>query len=134
MMNIPTLIGAIIGCYYGGWFSDKFVEWYARRNNNVFEAEHRLWLMYPAAFIGSAGLMLFGIGTDMGMNWPAPYVGLGMIGFGWGCAGDLSLAYLQDAYPEMVLEGMVGVSVINNSIGCIFTFCAGKSFLTSQHL
>ncbi|CAL5872029.1 uncharacterized protein PFLUO_LOCUS6286 [Penicillium psychrofluorescens] len=125
MMNIPTLIGAIIGCCYGGWFSDKFVEWYARRNNNLFEAEYRLWLMYPAAFIGSAGLILFGIGTDLGMNWPAPYVGLGMIGFGWGCAGDLSLAYLQDAYPEMVLEGMVGVSVINNSIGCIFTFCAG---------
>lgn len=139
-MNIPTLIGAIIGCIYGGWFSDKFVEWMARRNNNIFEAEHRLWLMYPAAFIGSAGLMLFGIGTDKHMNWPWPYIGLGMIGFGWGCAGDLSLAYLQDAYPEMVLEGMVGVSVINNSIGCIFTFCTGKltprvlrcSFLTNK--
>lgn len=127
-MNIPTLIGAIIGCVYGGWFSDFFVEWMAKRNNNIFEAEHRLWLMYPAAFIGSAGLMLFGIGTDMGMRWPAPYVGLGFIGFGWGCAGDLSLAYLQDAYPEMILEGMVGVSVINNSIGCIFTFVTGQLF------
>lgn len=125
MMNIPTLIGAIIGCIYGGWFSDKFTEWMARRNNNIFEAEYRLWLMYPAAFIGSAGLMVFGIGTQMGMSWPGPYIGLGMIGFGWGCAGDLSLAYVQDAYPEIILEGMVCVSVINNSIGCIFTFCTG---------
>lgn len=32
------------------------------------------------------------------------------------------MAYLMDAYPAMVLEGMVGVSVINNTVGCIFTF------------
>lgn len=128
IMNVPTLIGAIIGCIYGGWFSDKFTEWMARRNHNIFEAEHRLWLMIPAAFIGSAGLIILGIGTEQGWNWPGPYIGLGMIGFGWGCAGDLSLAYLQDAYPEIIMEGMVCVSVINNSIGCIFTFCTGTCF------
>jgi len=31
---------------------------------------------------------------------------------------------LMDAYPKMVLEGMVGVAVINNSIACILTFTA----------
>ncbi len=56
-----------------------------------------------------------------------PYVGLGMIGFGWGCAGDLSLAYLMDCYPEMILEGMVGVAVINNTLACVFTFTASES-------
>lgn len=50
-----------------------------------------------------------------------------MIGFGWGCAGDLSMAYLMDAYPDMVLEGMVGVATINNSLACIFTFVCSKS-------
>ncbi|RAO67715.1 uncharacterized protein BHQ10_003727 [Talaromyces amestolkiae] len=124
IMNVPTLIGALIGCIYGGWFSDYFVLWMARRNNNIFEAEQRLWLMFPVALIAPAGLMLFGIGSDRGWSWPWPYVGLGFIGFGWGCAGDLSMAYLMDAYPDMVLEGMVGVSVINNTIGCIFTFSA----------
>ena len=70
--------------------------------------------------------MLFGIGSAKGMPWPAPYVGLGMIGFGWGCAGDLSMAYLVDCYPDMVLEGMVGVAVINNSLAAIFTFTTSK--------
>jgi MFS family permease len=125
IMNVPTLIGALLGCIYGGWFSDFFVLWMAKRNNGIFEAEMRLWLLLPVAFIGPTGLMLFGIGSDKGWNWPWPYVGLGFIGFGWGCAGDLSMAYLMDAYPDMVLEGMVGVSVINNTIGCIFTFSAG---------
>ena len=32
------------------------------------------------------------------------------------------MSYLMAAYPEMVIEGMIGVSLINNSIGCIFTF------------
>ncbi|KKK26314.1 hypothetical protein ARAM_001558 [Aspergillus rambellii] len=133
IMTVPTLIGSCIGCIYGGWFSDYFVEWMARRNHGVVEAEQRLWLMLPVALIGPAGLMLFGIGTDRGWNWPLPYLGLGFVGFGWGCAGDLSMAYLMDAYPDMVLEGMVGVSVINNTIGCIFTFSA-QYWLEAQSL
>lgn len=122
IMCLPTLIGAVIGCVYGGWFSDVFVRWMAKRNDGISEAEHRLWLMYPPALISPVGLILFGIGTDRVWPWPVPYVALGFIGFGWGCAGDLSMAYLMDAYPEVVLEGMVGVSVINNSLACIFTF------------
>ncbi|KAK6383554.1 Major facilitator superfamily transporter [Exophiala oligosperma] len=123
-MNIPCLIGAVIGCFYGGWASDKFVMWMAKRNGGIMEAEQRLWLLFPTACIFPVGLWLFGIGTAHGWAWPAPYVGLGFIGFGWGCAGDLSMAYLMDAYPEMVLEGMVGVATINNSIALIFTFTA----------
>ncbi|OQO00071.1 hypothetical protein B0A48_14274 [Cryoendolithus antarcticus] len=122
IMNVPTLIGAIIGCVYGGWFSDYFMQWMAKRRGGISEAEDRLWLMLPSGLVNPAGLMLFGIGSGKGWSWPAPYVGLAMIGFGWGCAGDLGMAYLMDAYPEMVLEGMVGVAVINNTLACIFTF------------
>ncbi|KZP31666.1 MFS multidrug transporter-like protein [Athelia psychrophila] len=131
IMNVPCAIGALIGCIYGGYFSDVFVKWMAKRRGGVAEAEDRLWLMFPAAIISPAGLILFGIGTNNGWAWPVPYVGLGFIGFGWGCAGDLSMAYLMDAYPDMVLEGMVAVAVINNTMGCIFTF-ATSSWLAAQ--
>ena len=57
-----------------------------------------------------------------GLSWPVPYVGLGLIGFDWGCAGIMSMWYLIDCYPGMVLEGMVKVSIMNNTIGCVFTF------------
>jgi MFS family permease len=131
LMNLPCLIGAVLGCFYGGYFSDLFMIWMAKRNGGIREAEHRLWFLFPLAIIGPLGMLLFGIGTGQGWAWPAPYVGLGLIGFGWGCTGDLSMAYLMDAYPEMVLEGMVGVSVINNSIACILTFTASM-WLDSQ--
>lgn len=74
--------------------------------------------------------MLFGIGSGDGWQWskgnPGAYIGLGLIGFGWGCAGDLSMAYLMDAYPDTILEGMVGVAVINNTLAMIFTFTCSK--------
>lgn len=121
-MNIPTTIGAIIGCLVAGWGSDWFTLWYTRRKGGIMEAECRLWLMILPTIVFPTGMWLFGIGSGMGWSWPVPYVGLGFIGFGYGCAGDLSMAYLVDAYPEMVLEGMVGVAVINNTIGMIFSF------------
>ncbi|KAI8717623.1 hypothetical protein NCS52_00838800 [Fusarium sp. LHS14.1] len=121
-MNIPCLIGSIIGCFYGGYCSDKFILWMAKRNKGIMEAEFRLYLMVLCVVIFPLGMWLFGIGSAKGWSWPVPYVALGFIGFGYGCAGDLSITYLADSYPDMVLEGMVGVAVINNSIATIFTF------------
>ncbi|EPS45420.1 hypothetical protein H072_598 [Dactylellina haptotyla CBS 200.50] len=122
LMNVPCLIGAIIGCMYAGPLSDWFVIWMAKRNNGVKEAEYRLYLALANLIISPAGLLIFGIGSARGWYWPRPYVGLGFIGFGWGCAGDVAMAYLVDCYPDMVIEGMVGVAVINNTLGMIFTF------------
>lgn len=41
------------------------------------------------------------------------------------------MAYLMDAYPEMVLEGMVGVAVINNTLAMVLTFTASKYYCPS---
>ncbi|KAH6884214.1 major facilitator superfamily domain-containing protein [Thelonectria olida] len=123
-MNLPCLIGSVIGCYYGGWCSDKFQLWMTRRNKGIMEAEFRLYLMFLCVLVFPAGMLLFGIGSAKGWSWPVPYVGLGFIGFGYGCAGDLSLTYLADSYPETVLEGMVAVAVINNTLAMLFTFVA----------
>ncbi|KAK2039698.1 major facilitator superfamily transporter [Colletotrichum somersetense] len=123
-MNLPTLIGSLVGCVYGGYGSDWFMLWMTKRNGGVMEAEFRLYLMALCAVVFPAGMWIFGIGSARGWEWPLPYVGLGFIGFGYGCAGDLSLSYLADSFPDMVLEGMVGVAVINNTIAMLFTFVA----------
>lgn len=123
-MNLPCLIGSVIGCFYGGYCSDKFLLWMSRRNKGIMEAEFRLYLMFLCVIIFPTGMWLFGIGSAKGWDWPVPYVGLGFIGFGYGCAGDLSITYLADSYPDMVLEGMVGVAVINNTLAMLFTFVA----------
>lgn len=126
IMAVPCLIGLLVGIIYASFFAEHFVVWMARKNRDILEAEHRLWLILPASVIGSLGLLLFGIGSERGWNWSIPYFGLGCIGFTWGCAGDISLSYMQQAYPEAILECMVGVAVINNVFGCSLTFAAGE--------
>ncbi|WBW72464.1 transmembrane transporter [Schizosaccharomyces osmophilus] len=130
IMNVPLIIGATIGCFYAGYLGDYIVIWFAKRNKGVKEAEMRLWMMILPCIINPLGLFLFGIGTARHWHWAPTYVGLGCIGFGWGCAGDTAMAYLMDAYPGMVLEGMVAVSVINNTFGYVFTF-ACQSWIDS---
>jgi len=119
---VPTLIGALVGCVYGGWFSDVFVRWRAsRRPGGVSEAEDRLWLLLLSAVVSPVGRVLSGVASDRGWNWLLLYVELSFIRYVWGSAGDLSMAYLSDCYPDIVLEGMVGVAVINNTLACIPT-------------
>ena len=123
LMNIPCLIGSVIGCLYAGILSDKFVLWMARRRNGIQEAEDYLYFLVGVFIACPIGLMVFAAGTDQLWGWRVTYVvGLSFLGFSFGCSGDIAMSYLMAAYPEMVIEGMIGVSLINNSIGCIFTF------------
>ncbi|GMG23342.1 unnamed protein product [Ambrosiozyma monospora] len=123
MMNIPCVIGALLGCIYAGSLSDKFVIWLAKRRGGVQEAEDYLWFLFSLCVICPVGLIIFAIGTDRAWSWKVTYtLGLGFLGFSFGCAGDIAMAYLMAAYPEMVLEGMIGVACINNGISCVFTF------------
>lgn len=122
LMNVPCLIGAIIGCVYAGIISDWFSIWMAKRNGGIQEAEFRLWFLFIPGVICPIGLIMFAVGTDQIWHWVPTYIGLGFIGLGFGASGDVSMSYLMDAYPEMVIEMMCGVAVINNMCGCIFTF------------
>ncbi|VEU20252.1 DEKNAAC101185 [Brettanomyces naardenensis] len=123
LMNVPCAIGAFIGCLYAGWFSDQVVFRLAKRRGGIHEAEDYLWMLITILIVDPIGLMIFAVGTDRQWSWKITYtIGLGFIGFSFGCAGDIAMSYLMSSYPEMILEGMIGVSLINNGIGCIFTF------------
>lgn len=128
LMNVATLIGAVIGCFVSGIISDKHVLWLAKRNDGLYEPEYRLWLLFITLIISPIGLIMFGVGSSKGGEWPVwvVYGGLAFIGFGFGSVGDTAMSYLMDAYPEIVIQGMVGVSIINNTLACIFTFTCSK--------
>ena len=122
VMNVATLIGAVIGCIMSGYLSDKHVVWIAKRHGGLMEPEYRLYLLFITLIISPVGLIMFGVGADKEWPWQCIYVGLGFIGFGWGSIGDTAMSYLMDAYPDIVIQGMVGVSIINNTLACVFTF------------
>ncbi|KAH3672318.1 hypothetical protein WICMUC_004289 [Wickerhamomyces mucosus] len=121
VMNVPCVIGAIFGCVYAGTISDYIVLWMARRNNGILEAEFRLYFAFISAVVGSVGLLMFGIGAQRDLPRGVIYMGLGFIGFTYGSAGDIALGYVMEG-SDLILESMVCVSIINNTISCIFTF------------
>lgn len=61
LLNLPTLIGCVLGGFFGGHLSDYSIKWLARRNGGLYEPEMRLWLAFPSILIAPAGYFMFGI-------------------------------------------------------------------------
>jgi hypothetical protein len=59
-------LGGFTGTLLATLTAPPLIDWLivrlAKRNEGIFEPEMRLWMMFPAAAINSAGLMLSGIG------------------------------------------------------------------------
>lgn len=124
LMMMPNLIGAAIGTAYSTLLANSFVQWFARRKNGLSEAESRLWLMLPVLVIYPLGIIIFGLSTEYHWNWPPAYFGLGCVGFGLGAAGEISISYMVDCYPGMILEGMVGLVSIYTTLGLAIAYAA----------
>ena len=58
LINIPGIIGTIIGGYCGGGLTDKLVEKLARRNGGIFEPEMRLVGLIIPTLVLPAGLLM----------------------------------------------------------------------------
>lgn len=122
LMNIPCIIGSVVGCLYAGSMTDYFILWVARKNNGIVESEFRLYFAFLSGTIGAIGLLMFGFGISRNLNWRVFYIGLGFISYMFSSSNNLAMLYVMDTYRELILETLVGVAFINNIIGCIFTF------------
>ena len=121
LMNIPCLIGAIIGCFLQVLFQiiSRYI-WL--KGIKEFRKLNIDYGFIATGYYRPVGSHIVAVGTDQVWSWVPTYIGLGFIGFGYGCAGDVSMSYLMDSYPNAVIETMTVVAVINNCIGCVFTF------------
>ncbi|EGX93835.1 Major facilitator superfamily transporter [Cordyceps militaris CM01] len=119
LLNIPTLIGCLLGGLFGGHLSDYSIKWLARRNGGLYEPEMRLWLAFPAILIAPAGYFMFGFSIAKGMPWPVPAVGLGVYGFGSAALGNITLVYLVDSYRDVIGEAYIGVIFVRNAFGVV---------------
>lgn len=69
LINIPGLLGNLIGAVLGGWLVDRYSDWRSKKNNGTFLPESRLTLLILPALIVPAGCLLFGYGVANVMNW-----------------------------------------------------------------
>jgi hypothetical protein len=77
LINIPGIIGNVVGSFASGWCVDGYCDWRTRKNGGIFVPESRLTMLIPALLIVPAGALLFGYGVGENLGWPSLFVGYG---------------------------------------------------------
>lgn len=73
---IAALIGALIGIFVGGHFSDWIADRQTQRNGGVREPEMRLPAILVSAITAPLALVLYGVGIQYKLHWIYPTIAL----------------------------------------------------------
>jgi MFS family permease len=103
LMSVPPWIGTTIGALMIGPVTDWSILYLARRNKGIYEPEMRLWAMVPFVLFVPFGALLFGIGLDRGLPWPALAMGSAISQFGTAPISTVALTYITDSYTDVCL-------------------------------
>ncbi|KAH8830165.1 MFS general substrate transporter [Flagelloscypha sp. PMI_526] len=97
---LTPVIAVFIGELTGRYMNDFIQNWSIRRNKGVFEAEARLWALYPAIILNIVGYVLLGAALQKHLH-------IAALILGWGIAevsimiGTVSVyAYCNDSFPK----------------------------------
>ncbi|KAI7346094.1 MFS general substrate transporter [Hortaea werneckii] len=113
---LSCLLGVIAAALYTGYFSDWMALRLARRNNGIFEPEHRLWGFALPTLVLPASLILSGVGAAHGVHWFGLIVAMFGTAFCNTAGITLSVNYLVDSYHEISGDGMTTVMLIRNTM------------------
>ncbi|KAI7369184.1 MFS general substrate transporter [Hortaea werneckii] len=113
---LSCLLGVIAAAVYTGYFSDWMALKLARRNNGIFEPEHRLWGFALPTLVLPASLILWGVGAAHGVHWFGLIVAMFGTAFCNTAGITLSVNYLVDSYHEISGDGMTTVMLIRNTM------------------
>lgn len=75
---IASILGSLVGIFFGGAFSDMVADWLTRRNGGVREPEMRLPAMMVSVVTAPLALVLYGEGIGLRLHWMCATVGLGL--------------------------------------------------------
>lgn len=75
---ISSILGSLIGIFFGGNFSDWIADWLTRRNGGVREPEMRLPAMMISVVTAPLSLVLYGEGIGLQLHWMCATIGLGL--------------------------------------------------------
>lgn len=90
--------------FFAGRLSDHLVARLSQRTDGVRVPEHRLWLFYPAAVSTAVGLVLFGCTVQFSWHWAVGQIALTSVGLGIQIGNTITVAYMVDCYPHLIME------------------------------
>ncbi|KAI1842068.1 hypothetical protein JX266_011719 [Neoarthrinium moseri] len=118
LFNLALLIGALIGLFTNGPWSDWIAAYLTKKNGGVREPEMRLPAMIPYVLIMIIGSVITAVGYDYHWPWQAIVV------VGWGCLGmqvsalpSIASTYAIDSYKPVTGSLFVAITVNKNVWG-----------------
>lgn len=115
-LGVAPFIGSLVGVVYGGYFGDRSILYYARKNRGYYEPEMRLYNLHIPALCQAGGLIMFGACTDRGLHWIWPTIGTGIFAFGLGSISDAALTLVIDSYREITGDAFTGIVFLRNAV------------------
>ncbi|KAF7193122.1 putative MFS-type transporter [Pseudocercospora fuligena] len=117
-------VGSVLGYFLAAPLIpsfDRLAAYLTRRNDDIREAEMRLGVLLPAAFVAPAGLIVYGMTAEDQLHWVGYFAGVAMCNWGAYFFFTGTLAYAVDSYnanvSEMLIAMCVGKQLISFGFG-----------------
>jgi len=101
LINIGSIVGAVLGALYSTLLGDRFVLWLAKRNHDVHMPEHRLIVLVLPAILGVAMLLMYGFtASDPNASSWGPVLAYTFYTVSWVTVLIVSTTFASEAAPK----------------------------------
>ncbi|KAK8185441.1 major facilitator superfamily domain-containing protein [Phyllosticta capitalensis] len=122
LVNIPGLLGNLVGAFVGGWCVDRYSAWRSKRAAGVFRPETRLPLLVVPAVLVPVGCLLWGYGVQRAWHWVALFWGYGLISVGLTAATAPTMVYVSECYFPVQMDALLLVNGLKNIVAFGFLY------------
>jgi len=122
LIYLPDFVGLLVGSVWGGYVTDIYSQWRARKTDGVFEPEYRLPLLILPFIAVPVGVLMYGFGAADQLSWAVGYFGNGFLNFGALALATTTLAYVVDCYYPVSSELLLLVLGLKNVFGFAFSY------------
>ncbi|KAI4929280.1 uncharacterized protein J4E92_004944 [Alternaria infectoria] len=122
LINIPGLLGNVIGAWAGGDLVDMWCRWRTRKMLGIYEPETRLYLVCIPLVITTAGCLVFGYGVQNALSWVSLFFGYGMISMALTAMPTITIAYVSDCAFPVNSDVLLLVNGLKNIVAFGFLF------------
>lgn len=123
LINLGSVIGAVLGAVYCTLLGDRFVIWMAKRNHGVHKPEHRLIVLVMPALLGLAMLLLYGFtASEESASWWGPVLAYTFYNTAWVTVLIVSTTFASEAAPKHPGPALVMVVGTKNIVSFGFTY------------
>jgi hypothetical protein len=118
LFNLAVLVGAVIGLFTNGPFSDWIAAYLTRRNQGIREPEMRLPAMIPYVLVLILGSVITAVGYDEHWPWqPIVVIGYACLGMQVAALPSIASTYAIDSYKPVTGSLFVAITVNKNVWG-----------------